>query len=284
MYIKIVTGLSGAGKSQAIDSLEDMGYYCIDNMPPNLIKEFIKLFDVASESYEKLAFVMDLRLGKFFDDLSRILDQLKNMGYNVELIFIDASDEVLLKRFKETGRAHPQNSSDIIAGIKTERKRLQEIKDYANYYIDTSKLSIHELKSKMKNYFSMEKEGGFKVLIRSFGFKNGILADADYVFDVRFLPNPFYVAELKELTGMDDRVADYVMSFKDSKERLKRIYDSMSFFIPRIKEKGKSNVIIGIGCTGGKHRSVTLARKLSELLDRDGYNVETVHRDAQVVK
>lgn len=281
MDMIIVTGLSGAGKSQAMKSLEDAGYYCVDNIPPILIPRFAELCKKSADAIERIALVVDIRGGHFFDDLFEALDDLEWMGLNYDILFLEARTEVLIKRFKETRRRHPmQLEGPIAEGISLERKKLKALKERANTIIDTSDLTSHQLRSEVRRIYA---EGGsttsMTVNISSFGFKKGILLDADLVFDVRFLPNPYYIEELKELTGHDPRIQDYVMQFDEAQIFLDKMVDMVGFLIPQYVKEGKNQLVIGIGCTGGKHRSVTLVYKLHERLLEKGHRVIMNHRD-----
>lgn len=268
----IVTGMSGAGKSATLNFFEDLGYFCVDNLPPTLIEKFAEICFSKSSGITKVALGIDIRGGKLFDDLFLYLDDLKENDYDFEILFLDCKDEVLLKRYKETRRLHPLSKNDsIIDGILKEREIVSSAKERATYVIDTSYLLTRELKAKLVDIFVDKKD--FKsivVTILSFGFKYGIPLEADLVFDVRFLPNPFYIPELKHKTGNDTDVQDYVMSFEQSHMFLEKLDDMISFLIPNYIEEGKNSLVIAIGCTGGKHRSVTLANKLYELMEGRG--------------
>ncbi|HHW57934.1 MAG TPA: RNase adapter RapZ [Clostridia bacterium] len=280
MRFVIITGLSGAGKTQALKAMEDMGFFCIDNFPPALIPKLADLF-YQSKNIDKIALGMDLRGGHFFEDIYSSLDFLKRNNYDYEIVFLEASDEVLIKRFKETRRKHPLSEEGrIVDGINEERKRLSDIRKIANYIIDTSNLTSSQLKEELSNIFLKGKKfKGIIIDIMSFGYKYGIPLDADLVFDVRFLPNPFYIDELRPLTGNDEKVKEYVMKWDEAKEFLKKLGDMIKFLIPYYIREGKSQLVIAIGCTGGKHRSVTIANALYELLKKDDYSVVLNHRD-----
>ncbi|MGB9779743.1 RNase adapter RapZ [Caldanaerobacter sp.] len=280
MRFVIITGLSGAGKTQALKAMEDMGFFCIDNFPPALLPKLADLF-YQSKNIDKVALGMDLRGGQFFEDIYSSLDFLKKNNYDYEIVFLEASDEVLIKRFKETRRRHPLSEEGrIVDGINEERKRLLEIRKIANYIIDTSNLTVSQLKEELSNIFLKGKKfKGIIIDIMSFGYKYGIPLDADLVFDVRFLPNPFYIDELRPLTGNDEKVKEYVMKWGEAKEFLKRLGDMIKFLIPYYIREGKSQLVIGIGCTGGKHRSVVIANALYDLLKKEDYSVVINHRD-----
>lgn len=282
MRFIIVTGLSGAGKTEATRSLEDMGYFCVDNLPPKLIPKFAEACVQSQGKINKVALVIDIRGGIFFDDLFESLNYLKNQEFKYEILFLDASDEVLVKRFKETRRSHPlAPGSRIITGINEERSRLREVKDRADIIIDTSKYAIKDLREEMtKNYGDVEQpEKQLSVTILSFGFKYGIPVDSDLVFDVRFIPNPFYIPELKPYSGNDEPVKNYVLAQEETKGFIKRVDELLEFLIPNYKKEGKRQLIISIGCTGGRHRSVAIANAIYESLNSKNYNISVEHRD-----
>ncbi|WP_432665904.1 RNase adapter RapZ [Wukongibacter baidiensis] len=281
MKFVIITGLSGAGKSQAMKCMEDLGFYCVDNLPPVLIPKFAELCFTNGGEIQKIALVIDIRGGKFFDDLFESLDELKGKGYKYEILFLDASDETLIKRFKETRRVHPLSSEGrIIDGIEAEREKLENLKIRANKIIDTSNMIPSELKEEIKKIFIEGSSNNIMISILSFGFKKGIPLDADLVFDVRFLPNPHYIPELKEFTGNDKNVREYVMKWPESIEFVKKLNDLIDFLIPFYEREGKFQLVIAVGCTGGKHRSVTVANILNEYLKEKGQRVRLNHRDA----
>ncbi len=280
----IVTGMSGAGKSIALKILEDFGYYCVDNLPIPLIKNFAELLNMQNQEVSKAALGVDIRSGQAFDELEKILGVMQQSGYEYEILFLDAADEVLIKRYKETRRNHPlAMGGRIQEGIFQERKRLAFLKEKADYIVDTSTMLTRELKKELEKIFVNNKT--FKnlfVTILSFGFKNGIPSDSDLVFDVRFLPNPYYVSELKNKTGNDKEVQDYVMGMEASHIFLNQLVEMLRFLIPNYILEGKNQLVVSIGCTGGKHRSVTLANKLYEALEGKGeYGVKVQHRDIE---
>ena len=282
MRFIIVTGLSGAGKTEATRSLEDMGYFCVDNLPPKLIPKFAEACVQSQGKIDKVALVIDIRGGIFFDDLFESINYLKEQEFKYEILFLDASDEVLVKRFKESRRSHPlAPGSRIITGINDERKRLREVKDRADIIIDTSKYAIKDLREEMsKNYGnSHQPEKDLSITVLSFGFKYGIPVDSDLVFDVRFIPNPFYIPTLKPFSGNDEPVKDYVLAQEETKGFIKRTDDLLEFLIPNYKKEGKRQLIISVGCTGGRHRSVAIANALYETLAKKNYNVSVEHRD-----
>ena len=275
MNFLIVTGMSGAGKSSVKKFLEDIGYYCIDNMPPALMcsRSDIKI--------DKIAFVTDLRGGNLFNELFKTLDAIKKAGFTYEILFLDASTKTLVHRYKETRRTHPLSAGDTITdGINKERMLLSDVRKIADNIIDTTSLSPSQLREELCSIYSKgNKYKGIVIDIISFGFKNGIPMDVDLVFDVRFLPNPFYIDELKHKSGLDKEVRDYVTSFPQTIEFEKKLQDMISFLIPYYIEEGKNQLIISIGCTGGKHRSVTIAERLGEFLKSKNYRTVIEHRD-----
>lgn len=282
MRFVIVTGMSGSGKRTAMKMLEDVGFYCVDNLPVALIEKFAELITTPSSEVNKVALGVDVRADQSFGSVRRILDQLKENGYLFEILFMEAGDDVLLKRYKETRRLHPLSPQGRVEeGIQREREILKEIREKADYIIDTSHLLTRELKKEIDDIFVRNKEyNSLIVTLLSFGFKKGIPADADLVFDVRFLPNPFYIEELKYKTGNDREVQDYVMSFPEAGVFLQQLTDMLTFLIPNYVKEGKHQLVIGIGCTGGKHRSVTLANALyAALKDHGTYGVKLYHRD-----
>lgn len=286
MRFVIVTGLSGAGKSQAIKHMEDFGFYCIDNLPPSLISKFVDLCHQSKGSLDKVALVIDIRGGMFFDDLASSLEELEKLNYKYEILFLDASDETLIKRFKETRRTHPLLvDGSISEGIGLEREKLKYLKDRATNIIDTSNLIPSQLKIELKNiYVEGNQPDNLIISIVSFGFKHGIPLDADLVFDVRFLPNPYYVEDLRELTGEDTRVRQYVMDSPVSVEFLNKLQDMISFLIPHFIKEGKNQLVLAIGCTGGRHRSVTIGHLLCNYLKDKGYRLVVDNRDSSLHK
>ena len=282
MRFVIVTGMSGGGKSTALRMLEDVGFYCVDNLPVPLIEKFVELIAMPNSEVGKVALGLDVRADQPFEDAQKVLEKLKENGYSFEILFMEASDQVLLKRYKETRRMHPLSPDGRVEdGILKERKILQDIRSKADYVIDTSKLLSRELKEEIDRIFVKNEEyNSLMITILSFGFKHGIPADADLVFDVRFLPNPFYIDELKYKTGNDKEVQDYVMSFPEAETFIDKLCDMLSFLIPNYVKEGKYQLVIGIGCTGGKHRSVTLANRLySRLKNKGNYGLKIAHRD-----
>ncbi len=284
MRFVIVTGMSGSGKRTAMKMLEDIGFYCVDNLPVPLIEKFVDLITAPRSEISKVALGLDVRADQPFGDVESILENLKNNQYIFEILFLEASDAVLLKRYKETRRLHPLSPEGRVEeGIHRERKILENIRKKADYVIDTSNLLTRELKEEIDHIFVKNEEyNSLMVSILSFGFKNGIPADADLVFDVRFLPNPFYIDELKHKTGNDKEVQDYVMSFAEAEEFLQKLVDMLHFLIPNYIKEGKHQLVIAIGCTGGKHRSVTLANELyARMKDQGNYGIKLYHRDVK---
>ncbi|MCI8373299.1 MAG: RNase adapter RapZ [Lachnospiraceae bacterium] len=284
MKFVIVTGMSGAGKSIALKMLEDFGYYCVDNLPIPLVKNFAELLNVPNQEISKAALGLDIRGGQAFAELAAVLSDMQASGCAYEILFLDASDDVLVKRYKETRRNHPlAGGGRINVGIRQERSRIAFLKEKADYIIDTSTMLTRELKQELEKIFVRNQE--FKnlfITVLSFGFKNGIPEDSDLVFDVRFLPNPYYVSELKNKTGNDKEVQDYVMGLETAHIFLTKLIDMVNFLIPNYILEGKNQLVISIGCTGGKHRSVTFANKLYEALENKGnYGVKVEHRDIE---
>lgn len=282
MRFVVVTGMSGGGKSTVLRMLEDAGFYCVDNLPVSLIEKFVELIATPGGEVSKVALGLDVRAGQAFTEAQKVLEKLKENGYVFEILFMEANDRTLLKRYKETRRMHPLSQGGRIEeGIEKERAILNDIKVKSDYVIDTSNLLTRELKEEIESIFVQNKEyNNLMITILSFGFKYGIPADADLVFDVRFLPNPFYIDELKHKTGNDKEVQDYVMSFQEAHIFIDKLADMIEFLIPNYIKEGKYQLVIGIGCTGGKHRSITLANKLYERMKKvRGYGVKIAHRD-----
>ncbi|MBR6351350.1 MAG: RNase adapter RapZ [Firmicutes bacterium] len=276
----IVTGLSGAGKSQAVNCLEDLGYYCVDNMPPRLMTEFVSLAGSSGAEIDKAAFVVDIRGGLFFEDLLTSLEELEKAGVSYRIMYLEASDQTLLRRYKETRRIHPMsNGGSIAEGIAREKEKLGDIKKKASFVIDTTGLKTAGLNKQIKSLLQSDENDSFTMEIMSFGYKNGIPAEADFVFDTRFLPNPFYVASLKKLTGNNKKVREYVMRSKLSHRFLHTVAGMLESTIPAFINEGKYHLVVAFGCTGGQHRSVTMANELSDILKENGRNISTTHRD-----
>ena len=282
MRFVVVTGMSGGGKSTVLKMLEDLGFYCVDNLPLLLIEKFVELIITPGSEITKVALGLDVRADQPFNDVQKVLEKLKADGYSFDILFMDASDKVLIKRYKETRRMHPLSPDGRIEdGVDRERKILEDMRRKADYVIDTSNLLTRELKEELDRIFVQNEEyNSLMVSILSFGFKNGIPADADLVFDVRFLPNPFYIDELKHKTGNDKDVQDYVMSFPEALVFLEKLLDMLDFLIPNYIKEGKYQLVVGIGCTGGRHRSVTLANELfKRMKNRGNYGLKLYHRD-----
>lgn len=283
MQLVIVTGMSGAGKSRVIDTLEDIGFFCVDNMTPKLIPTFVQLLNDSAEVREKVAIVADIRLGDSFSHLFSAIEELKTMECDYKILFIDADNDVILRRYQETRRKHPlvndnnpQSLQDII--IK-EREILKKARDVADYVIDTSLISPAQLKERVAKLFIEDVSATLKVNVISFGFKYGAPKDSDLVFDVRCLPNPFYVPELKHHTGLEAPVRDYVMSFKEAQDLEPKLLDLINYLVPLYRTEGKSQLTISVGCTGGKHRSVVFAEIIYNSIKEKGFNVSVYHRD-----
>lgn len=284
MKFVILTGMSGAGKSTALKMMEDIGFYCVDNLPIPLIEKFVELSEMQGTELQKVAVGIDIRSGGALEELHSVLDHLEANGGGCEILFLDAEDSVLVKRYKETRRSHPLAGGERVdKGIELERKKMEFLKKRANYIIDTSRLLTRELKAEIGKIFVENQD--FKnlfITILSFGFKYGIPADSDLVFDVRFLPNPYYMEGLKYKNGNDKEIQDYVLQFKEAHEFLEKLDDMINFLIPNYIVEGKNQLVISIGCTGGKHRSVTLANELyKRLSDRKEYGIKIEHRDIE---
>lgn len=283
MRFVIVTGMSGAGKSTALKMLEDIGYFCVDNLPVPLISKFAELLVVPGTEMNKVALGVDIRSGHSFEEFSHVLEGLDGASVKYEILYLESSDDVLIKRYKETRRFHPLSGSSgrVDRGIAEERNRLLFLKKKADYLIDTSHMLTRELKRELNKIYVQNKEyNNLYITVLSFGFKYGIPGDADLVFDVRFLPNPYYIEELRPLTGNDTAVRDYVMKNDKAGIFLKQLINMVEFLIPNYIAEGKTQLVIGIGCTGGKHRSVTLANELYEALEKtDNYGIRIEHRD-----
>lgn len=283
MQIVIVTGMSGSGKSSAMDVLEDIGYYCIDNLPPQLLGKFIDICRQTENKIEKLAISVDLRSGKLFGDAYHVLRTLERTPeLDVKVLYLEATDEVIIKRYKETRRKHPLDerfNGSLHSAIAYEREQLLPVKGIADYYIESSYISAAQLKKQIKDIFLDHESDSLLIKVMSFGFKYGVSTEADLMFDVRCLPNPYYIPELKTHTGCEACVQDYVLSFEQSQELLKKLEDLLDFLIPLYIKEGKSRLVIAFGCTGGKHRSVTFAEQIGDHLLANGMRVSKQHRD-----
>jgi RNase adapter protein RapZ len=274
----IISGVSGSGKSTAMNVLEDLGYYCVDNLPMTLLPKFIELCENSQGDINKVALAVDIREGVFFEGSPEIIRDLKEKGHPIDVIFLDSSDTTLIRRYKETRRKHPLSADgNILEGISRERAMLKDLKELSSYYIDTTDYNVHQLKELIKNRFDKSFSQNLLINILSFGYKHGYPYDADMIFDVRFLPNPFFIEELKDLNGLDKEIAEFIMSKEDTKEYIKKLTEFLEFLIPRYEKEGKTYLTIAIGCTGGKHRSVVIAKQLSEHFSR--LSPVTIHRD-----
>lgn len=280
LELVVITGMSGAGKTVAMQSFEDMGYYCVDNMPPSLLPKFWELIK-ESGKITKIALVIDIRSREFFDEMITSINSLSNTSFiTTQILFLEASDDVLVSRYKETRRSHPLAiDGRIFDGILEERRLLQDVRFRAQKIIDTTHLSPRKLREEIMQTFSVNTKDIFTIHVLSFGFKYGLPIDADIVMDVRFLPNPHYIDELRPLTGLDQPVFDYVMSQPETKIFYHKFYDVLDYVIPGYKKEGKSNVTIAIGCTGGQHRSVAIADRIARELMSEAYHVNSSHRD-----
>lgn len=282
MKFVILTGMSGAGKSTAIKMMEDIGFFCVDNLPIPLLEKFVELCALQNAELQKVAVGIDIRSGQALDELRGVLDRIEAAGAVCEILFLDAEDSVLVKRYKETRRNHPLSGGERVdKGIEEERGRLRFLKDRADYIIDTSRLLTRELKMELENIFVQNQDyKNLFITILSFGFKYGIPNDSDLVFDVRFLPNPYYVEGLRAKTGNDREIQDYVLQFHEAHDFLDKLTDMLEFLIPNYITEGKNQLVISIGCTGGKHRSVTLANELyKRLTGRKEFGLKIEHRD-----
>ncbi|MDQ2086139.1 RNase adapter RapZ [Herbivorax sp. ANBcel31] len=283
MRLLIITGISGAGKSLVIKHLEDIGFYCVDNLPPLLIHKFVEIFIQSRGKIDKIALVIDIRGGELFNDLFPELEVLKDLGVLYDILFMEASDKVLIKRYKESRRIHPlAPEGRLHEGIKREREILKKIKKNATYIVDSSNLTPRQLKEEIVNIFEYGKKfDGIIINIISFGFKYGAPIDCDLVFDVRFIPNPYYIESMRSQTGKNDMVRDYVLGFTETERFLIKLCEMLEFLIPNYVKEGKSQLVIGIGCTGGRHRSVAISRALFSHLLEKGQRVIIDHRDIE---
>jgi UPF0042 nucleotide-binding protein len=280
--IIVLTGLSGSGKSTATRALEDIGYFCIDNLPVVLLPKMTELAAAAGAEIQLLAIVIDAREGRFLDEAPRCIEEARRAGNPVEVLFLDSSDDVLIRRFSETRRRHPLSpDGSLPQGIAFERGRLKDLRALADQIIDTSSLTVHELKGLIQARFAATPQEGPSLSLLSFGYRYGIPAQADLVFDVRFLPNPFFVPGLKSFTGRDARVAEYVLNREETAAFLERIVDLCQFLLPHYRREGKAYLTVAIGCTGGKHRSVAVAHALGERLTQMGHKVQVSDRDSE---
>lgn len=282
MEILIITGLSGGGKSRAASYLEDIGYYTVDNLPAEMMVKFADFCAGSSGRYDRVALVYDVRSGEPTDILIETLERLKASGVNCRMLFLEADNQTIVNRYKETRRMHPlqKKGESVEQAIRREREWMQPVRDHADFVLDTSALSIAKLRSELLDLFGQQGDrGGLAVNVLSFGFKHGIPIDADLVFDVRFLPNPYYIAELKECTGLEEAVRSFLFGYRQTTEFMRHLEELFAFLLPQYVEEGKSSLVIAIGCTGGHHRSVAVAHALAEFVRQKGYRVEEAHRD-----
>lgn len=284
MRLLIVTGMSGAGKSQVVDFLEDRDWFCVDNLPPALIPKFTQLCAESEDRCSNVALVVDIRGGEFFGDFQGELESLSEKGIDHEILFLDADDDILIRRYKEGRRRHPlADQGRLLEGLRTERQSLEEIKKLSTYQINTSRMSVKELKGKVEGILLEEQEPskGLSVTILSFGFKHGLPTDADMVFDVRFLPNPFYSEELRPQCGEDLPVKEYIEQWPATEEYWDKMRDLITFVLPEYVKEGRRQIVIAVGCTGGQHRSVYMARRLFEELKNEYSRLTLEHRDVK---
>ena len=281
LEVIIVTGLSGSGKSVAIRALEDNGYFCIDNLPALLIPKFIDLCEGYNEGITRIALGVDLRAGQFLQALPQVLADMRHAGHHVQVLFFDASDEVLLRRFSETRRPHPLAGEEPVQeGISRERKALEAMRELADKVIDTTDLNVHELKREMEERFCQAPYSrSMNVFLTSFGYKYGIPHDSDMILDVRFLPNPYFVSELRAHDGLETEVEEYVLKNEETRTFLDRLYSLLEFALPLYEREGKSSLTLALGCTGGRHRSVVLVEELRKRLGRGKFRIHVKHRD-----
>ncbi len=281
LKLLVITGMSGAGKTLALHALEDAGYFCVDNLPPKLLPTLVDLCSQSRQPISKVALVADVRGGEFFRDLTNAIERLRSESYEVRIFFLEANDEVLVQRYKETRRRHPlsDDGRDLLQAIQAEREQLAEIRSIADEVIDTSGLTPHQLRDEILRRLQLSDGTTMQVRVVSFGFKYGLPTDADLVFDVRFLPNPNYDPKLRPLTGLDQKVKEFVLSQPETQKFLKRLRELLGFSLPLYRREGKTYLTIAIGCTGGRHRSVALAEAVAEIVVKQGFNCSIAHRD-----
>ncbi|HQL90826.1 MAG TPA: RNase adapter RapZ [Syntrophales bacterium] len=281
LRIVIVTGMSGSGKSTALRALEDVGFFCVDNLPVALLPKFLEIQTDAASEISKVALVMDLRERYFLERYAEIFSSLKAQGHRIEILFLDAGDEALLRRFRETRRAHPLcERGTVMEGIALEREKLEALREMADKVIDTSSFNVHQLKEVVQRHFTASpSEKRLVINLMSFGYRYGLPPEADLVLDVRFLPNPYFIEELKNLNGEDEKIEDYVMGWRESRTFLRQLLDMMEFLIPLYEKEGKSSLNVALGCTGGKHRSVVMAKQLARYFAGKNYLMNLTHRD-----
>jgi UPF0042 nucleotide-binding protein len=284
LQITIISGLSGSGKSTAMRALEDMGYYCIDNMPATLIPTFIELCQASTGELSRVAIAVDIRGKEFLEDFQKRVQDLRGKGHEVKIIFLESTNEVLIRRYSETRRSHPvekERGIALPAAVQEERGEMAFLREIADEVIDTSNLNVHELRGIVMEHLSAAPAKRMKATLLSFGYSYGLPSEADIVMDVRLLPNPFFVRELRELTGRDKKVRDYVLKQKETKEYLRRFSEMIEYLIPLYEKEGKSYLTIAIGCTGGKHRSVVIAERLGAIIGKQGKEITVRHRDIE---
>jgi UPF0042 nucleotide-binding protein len=281
MRFLIVTGQSGAGKSRTASTLEDLGYYCVDNLPSELIEQFAQVCLATTGRFERVALVSDVRGGQNFDGLLSSLDALDAMGCKYSIVYVEADTEAIIKRYKETRRSHPlsKDGTPLEEAVEKEKQLLARVRAKADFIIDTTYLSTSHLRSELIRLFEDEPQRAMVVNILSFGFKYGLPLESDLVFDVRFLPNPYYIAELRPKTGLTPEVHDFVFSYKQTQDYLQKLEDLLAFSLPQYFEEGKTSLVISVGCTGGRHRSVAVAKELGEYVAKRGYPTVVNHRD-----
>jgi RNase adapter protein RapZ len=277
----VITGLSGAGKSYAIKCFEDMGFFCVDNLPTTLIPTFADLVARSTKSVDRVALGVDVREGEYLTHLLDTLRELRERGHGVQVLFLEASEEALVRRYRETRRRHPlAPDGNVVEGIRAERKALSTMREVADRIVDTSALTVHQLKDLLLDaYVRPRQRPGLAVSLVSFGFKHGVPFDADLVFDVRFLPNPHFVEGLRPLDGRDRRVREFILSHGESRELLRRLEEFLGFVLPAYQREGKAYLTVAVGCTGGRHRSVALVEELKTFMERVGFDATVVHRD-----
>ncbi len=280
----IITGMSGSGKHTAYKSFEDMGYFCVDNLPTALVPRLVHLANASEGKITSLALVVDFRSGESSSEFTELFGRLKEYAVSCSVLFLEATDEVIARRYSETRRVHPMaRFSSLLDGIKKERQELSSLREMADVIIDTSRFGVHELRKAIQSRYGMENRvAGINLSLISFGYKNGIPFNADLLFDVRFLPNPFFIEELKFLTGEDPGVVDYMMNFPETSEIIGKIMEMLLYLIPRFAREGKSYCTVAVGCTGGRHRSVMVVNELRERLIKEGYNPVITHRDSSL--
>ncbi|TMA47054.1 MAG: RNase adapter RapZ [Deltaproteobacteria bacterium] len=282
LRLVVVTGLSGSGKSTAIHVLEDLGFYCIDNLPIALIPRLVELWETSRDEVRRVALGIDVRARHFLAEFPRVFDELRAQEVALEVLYLEASDDVLVRRFSETRRPHPADQGGGIAdGIRREREKLHGLRELADRILDTSAFTVHEFRSALRDLVDRPEPGTMTIGLLSFGYKYGLPTDADLVLDCRFLPNPFFVEGLRDKTGSDPAVADYVLGRDETQEFVKRLVDLLAFTLPRYRREGKSYLTIALGCTGGRHRSIVLVEELRRRLQEGGHRVLVRHRDAE---